>query len=305
MPSGQSPGSNSIIVGNCIVCEGLLRVSAKAKSNAQVRCPHCQETFSLASLLESAVPEVEMLQPDASAASSVASPTVTATTTTDTPEKKDLYIDKGVDTSKDAAGKFVVPSQLAKGARRRKSSRSRSSSRSGSSSRSSRDGHRSGSSDHRSDEGRGASDGSRSEGSRSESDARGSNEFADDSSRSPEGASHRSTRHRDKRATQAAASEPNPFVTFLKILAGAGIALPIAYLIVMWGFTRDPLGIGKQIGERMPFVVPAAFRAVSDDDSDSSDTAGEEFDASQFESDSASPFEGLNIGAEALQGLDR
>ena len=115
MPSGKPPSSNSIIVGNCIACEGLVRVSAKAKATSDVRCPHCQQTFPLAALLESAVPEVEIIEPESASA-----------------EKKNLYIDQNVNTGKDAAGKFVVPSQLAKGARRRKSSR-RSSSRSGSS----------------------------------------------------------------------------------------------------------------------------------------------------------------------------
>jgi len=62
-------------------------------------------------LLENAVPEVEVIQQPG--------PTVP------TP-KPELYIDQTAETGKDASGKFVVPSQLAKGARRRKSSRSKS-----------------------------------------------------------------------------------------------------------------------------------------------------------------------------------
>ena len=306
MPPGQSPSSNSIIVGNCIACEGLLRVSAKTNATSNVRCPHCKETFPLARLLESAVPEVEIIQSEASS-------TTTTTTTAQKQEKPGLYIDNTTETAKDASGKFVVPSQLAKGARRRKSSRrsdgsSRSSSRS-----SSRDSHRSHgdrgtSSDvsSRSSQGENHRNGSVSE---SEFTSRQSNEQYDGVRNDSESLSHRSTRHRDMRATEAAESEPSPVVTFLKVVAGGGLALPIAYLIVMWVFSLDPLGVGQRLGEKMPFIVPSAFRADNDVDADPKpDSEGigiPELDDSSSSEPVDFGFGDLSIGQEALQDFDR
>lgn len=294
MPTGQSPGPNSIIVGNCIACEGLVRVSAKTKANSNVRCPHCQQAFPLARLLESAVPEVEVVEADSA-----------------TMEKSNLYIDQNVTVGRDAAGKFVVPSQLAKGARRRKSSRSSGSSRSGphSSSRSSRS-----DSDRESTE-RTSSRAAVIESSPHDSSRNGSARRSDSNERSAnpsphnenrEG-SHRSTRHRDMRAVEAAASAPNPAVAFLKVFAGAVLALPIAYLIVMWVFGIDPGGVGKRIGDKVPFIVPAAFRAEIEDDSNSETDENAGFDLSDPDASSEIDFGfgNLNIGSEALEGLDR
>ena len=311
MPSGQSPSSNSIIVGNCISCEGLVRVSAKTKANADVRCPHCQQTFPLLRLLESAVPEVEI----------VGSETSPAVTAVEKPgDNAGLYIDKTSEVNKDAAGKFVVPSQLSKGARRRKSSRSgrsRSGSRS-SSRRSESDSYR----DNRSDSDYRNDGGTTTQEAYKDTSLNGSSlngsdrtyessDSSDNSSYRDEDRndSHRSTRHRDRREAEADDSEPNPAVTVLKVFAGAALALPIAYLIVMWVFARDPLGIGQQLGEKMPFIVPSSLRADTQEVEDSSsddDNIG--FNADDSDSDSSRVdfgFGNLNIGSEALEGLDK
>jgi len=326
MPSGHPPTPNSIIVGNCIACNGLVRVSATANANADVRCPHCQQTFPLVRLLESSVPEVEVVVPQVA-----------------TVKKQELYIDKTAGTAKDASGKFVVPSQLAKGARRRKSSRSsrsrsRSSSRGSESERSSsRSSESERSSRHRSDsESRpDAPAPSYRDESRTQSQtAEHTDNTTHDTSpphnnsrsesidhqqeplvRSPDNSeqslsSHRSTRHRDARAAEALRSQANPAVDFLKIIAGACLALPIAYLIVMWVFTKDPLGIGDGLGAKLPFLVPTALRATDSDADDATpkaepsflDFAGDEDQEADDSSDVG--FESLNIGGEALKGLD-
>ena len=112
------------------------------------------------------------------------------------------------------------------------------------------------------------------------------------------------------RATQADDSEPSPVVTFLKVVAGGALALPIAYLIVMWVFARDPLGIGEQVGERIPFVVPASLRADSEDD-ENPDSQSEGLSGLDSGFGSSSPsvidsgFDSLNIGEEALQDFDQ
>jgi len=321
MPSGHPPTPNSIIVGNCIACNGLVRVSATANANADVRCPHCQQTFPLVRLLESSVPEVEVVVPQVA-----------------TVKKQELYIDKTAGTAKDASGKFVVPSQLAKGARRRKSSRSsRSRSRSSSRGSESERSESERSSRHRSDsESRpDAPAPSYRDESRTQSQTaeRTDNTTHDTSPphnnsrsesidhqqeplvRSPDNSeqslsSHRSTRHRDARAAEALRSQANPAVDFLKIIAGACLALPIAYLIVMWVFTKDPLGIGDGLGAKLPFLVPTALRATDSDADDAApkaepsflDFAGDEDQEADDSSDVG--FESLNIGGEALKGLD-
>ena len=321
MPSGQSPRSNSIIVGNCTACEGLVRVSAKAKANSNVRCPHCQEIFPLLRLLESAVPEVEVLQTN-----SPSTPTHTPATTT-TREKRDLYIDQTAELGKkDAAGKFVVPSQLAKGARRRKSSRrsrggsSSSSSNRSSSDSSSRESRQTGvyQGDDERDRAREATVQTRPVDNHRNGvvaephlHPHESRDHSENLNR-VEGESHRSTRHRDMRAIQAMNSEPNPVVTFLKVLAGGALALPIAYLIVMWVFNQDPLGIGPQLGEKIPFVVPSALRGEAAETQDSdSDSSSDGLFRLDEDSDPLSPnvidsgFKQFDIGQEALEGLDR
>lgn len=321
MPSGHPPGPSSIIVGNCIACNGLVRVSSTANANSSVRCPHCQETFSLLSLLESAAPEVEVVHAQAAAPA----------------KKKELYIDQTTDTAKDASGKFVVPSQLAKGARRRKSSRRRSSSSTSSSSSRSGESDRSSRRDYDSQSHRDASYSARrneshveqldeptrrrrpSENSarhaappRAESNSRPqeyreySSGPADNSEDSQH--SHRSTRHRDARAEEALKDQPNPVVDFLKVIAGACLALPIAYLIVMWMFSKDPLGIGEGLGERVPFLVPAALRAEDDSDGngETPSAVGQSFlgDDDEEENLLDSGFESLDVGGEALKELD-
>ncbi len=319
MPSGHPPSPNSIIVGNCIACNGLVRMSATAKANAKVRCPHCKEIFPLISLLESAAPEVEVLHSDATAPL----------------KKKELYIDQTATTAKDASGKFVVPSQLAKGARRRKSSRSRSESSRSRSSSSRSESERSSRSD-RQPTSRSAISPSARRGQSTPRERVHKPETAAARKRRPAATgttyatpprdepidhsrertdsptsgdqSHRSTRHRDARAVEALNSERNPAVDLLKVLAGACLALPVAYLIVMWIFTLDPLGIGKGLGERAPFMVPTAFRPKADVDVVEVETASSIGTSFLGDSEDAKAnaygFDNLNIGTESLKRGD-
>jgi hypothetical protein len=102
--------SESIIIGNCLSCRGLVRVPAKAPAKSVVRCPHCSESYQLAEILDQAVPELELVE-GASDESDVA------------------VVDKVlIKTDQDKEGeereKFVVPPQLSQGARRRSRRRS-------------------------------------------------------------------------------------------------------------------------------------------------------------------------------------
>jgi len=93
-------------------------------------------------------------------------------------------------------------------------------------------------------------------------------------------------------------------MNFLKVIAGACLALPIAYLIVMWVFTQDPLGIGQGLGEKLPFAVPAVLRGELETDDDAPDTTEQNFLTDDENSSFAPGFEDLNVGGEALRGFE-
>jgi hypothetical protein len=61
----------------------------------------------------------------------------------------------------------------------------------------------------------------------------------------------------------------NPLFHIIGIVGGGVVAIPVALLILLWlpgSLRRDPLSIGKQIGEYAPFLVPADFRPDAVDD---------------------------------------
>ena len=252
MPQGKP--TNSIIVGNCIACQGLVRVPSTINAQSNVRCPHCQETFAISTLLDQSVPELEVVDSEQDSE----------------PAKPSLYIDQHVGEVKDKSGKFVVPSQLAKGARRRgKSRRSRS--------RSSRE-----------RESRGKQEPSQRISNRQPSSQARSNDVAPPEFRP------------SSRRPVVRASERNPAIEFLKVMAGAALAIPIAYLVVMWGFGQDPFGVGRSVGKMAPFLIPENLRPEQNEDTD--DRSPPATDPSQSFSDD--PFSDLsNLGKGSLEGL--
>ena len=46
----------------------------------------------------------------------------------------------------------------------------------------------------------------------------------------------------------------------IKVIIGGLLAIPIAYMLVIWVFRQDPINIGPKIGNAIPFLVPAEFR---------------------------------------------
>lgn len=106
----------------CLSCAKLVRLPADPDPNAIVRCPRCDETYPIGVLLDSEIPELEIV--GASAAD---------TDNTPTEEKVEIKTDE--------FKRFVVPAALSNGAKRRSSrSRSSDSSQSRTSSRSSSSG---------------------------------------------------------------------------------------------------------------------------------------------------------------------
>lgn len=278
MPQGQPPSST--IVGNCIACQGLVRVPSTINAQSNVRCPHCQETFAIGILLDQLVPELEIISPNESDSEN---------------DKPPLYIDKQVDQLKDDAGKFVVPSQLAKGARRRGRSKSRRSR-----SRSSRDpeSHSSDRTDERSRSSSNSNSSSRSNSTAPQTDAA---QIAGSERTNAREVSFERQRSSSSRSS-ARVAERNSAFEFIKVMAGAALAIPIAYLVVLWAFGQDPLALGRPIGNAAPFLVPEKYRAdrAGAADNNQKDSPSSEPSA-DFEMTPDSDLS--NIGKESLDGL--
>ena len=49
--------TEAIIIGNCLGCQGLVRIPNSADAKSTVRCPHCDESYPLQQILIEAVPE--------------------------------------------------------------------------------------------------------------------------------------------------------------------------------------------------------------------------------------------------------
>lgn len=68
----------------------------------------------------------------------------------------------------------------------------------------------------------------------------------------------------------------------IKVVVGGLLAIPIAYLLVLWAFTQDPLNVGPTLGKVVPFMVPAELR---EDNSESEAEAEQADDESNSEKD--------------------
>ena len=210
--------NTDVIVANCLNCKGLVRVPIDAPSSSQVKCPRCSITYTLAQIINESIPQLEILPPEPA------------------PEiipRVDQILEKKTktgDEAKEEGKKFVVPVQLAKGAR--KSRRRRRSSESNGSSSSGR--RRSSSSS-----------------SRSSSSSEIISERSESTSR-PERAERSRTRPKKKQA--------GGIGEVVKIVVGGALALPIAYFIIMWVFNKDPLGMAPSLSNTVPFVVPKSLR---------------------------------------------
>lgn len=214
--------SASPLIGNCLSCQGLVKVPIQASALDEARCPHCGETFRLAQVLEQVVPELELVDPTVSTNESV-------------PEE----LGNGDEP-------FVVPNQLAKGATRRRRSR-------------------------KPDKEPQAIEASESETS---VDPAASISVNTDSGRenNPSNRSSNRSRSKGRRGRKPGRSRGNKkppssaLFEILKIAMGAVLAIPIAYLLVMWGFKQDPLNVAPTIGQKLPALVPAKFRPDAPDD---------------------------------------
>ena len=268
----ENPNSSeNAIIGNCLSCQSLVRVPARAPANSKVRCPHCTQSFLLSQILDQAIPELELVD------DSTDSPII---------QTDLLVVSNGA--SKDEEGRFVVAPQLRskpRSKKRRRSSRENGESRSGRSksrSSSSREAERVNSfSDSSSASNAQPTDGQFSI-SESESE-RGSRSQSRSSSRSRD--SERSSRERSSRRRNNAGRsssgrnsyhKTNTGAEIVKVVLGGFLAIPIAYLLVLWVFQQDPLGVGPTIGKSMPFAVPEQFRVEEEIEPRAADTDDDE-----------------------------
>ena len=235
---GMPANNKTPIMGNCLSCQGLVRVPSTAPTTAVVKCPHCEKSFQLSDILNQAVPELQIVQ-DGRAQKEKEETEETA--------------------AKDAEGRFVVANQLRQSSKRSRRARRRSSSRSESTEgmvripkpvsefdSSSRPVETPVSSARR------TSDNERPR------ESYDSSRSSSSGSRSRESSSHDSSRSRSS-SRRPSAKEPNPIFEILKVVLGGALAIPIAYLLFLWMFKQDPLQIAPSISKSAPFLVPAEF----------------------------------------------
>jgi len=86
--------------------------------------------------------------------------------------------------------------------------------------------------------------------------------------RVPESSSSRSRSSRSRKKSKKKAS---PFVEFLKIILGGILALPIAQLVLWWGFSLDPLKLAPAVYEYAAVLVPPTLRPAEDVSEDADD----------------------------------
>lgn len=255
-----------MILGNCIACNGLMRVPVTTDVSHVACCPHCEKRFPVQQLIASAIPAAEIIEGE------VAEDYIPVVDRVREPVDENAVKPRT---------KFEVPKQIYNGAKHRRRRRRRSRS-----------------SDERKEQALKEAERSRSSGakikvssvpvastesateaesvdtkvldevpresSRSRSSLSSSSSSSSSRSSSSESRSSRSkssSRRSSSRSTPE--EEPDSAVEWMKITVGGFIAFPLAYLGLMWIAGLDPFGLAPTIHKVVPFVVPSRF--VEDD----------------------------------------
>ncbi len=237
--------------------------------NVTVRCPHCQQSFVLSDLLDQSLPPLEVV---------VNEVPEDAAEHGDAPYIDTLHLkrDEKENQPEKPRVKFDIPKALKDGAKRkRRRRRSKSSSSSGE--------RRSPNSDRRSARpDSGASNFvipsvSSTDGASADSDSTtmgeaverqrsksGQSSRSGSRSRSSSARSGDSSSYRGKVSTHAsrlkeAKPEFNPLAIF-RALFGCVLAFTMAYLMLIWVFKTDPLGVAPAISKSVPFAIPSSMQ---------------------------------------------
>ncbi|MEM7783431.1 MAG: hypothetical protein AAF623_08780 [Planctomycetota bacterium] len=211
----ENSNPNQPLISNCLRCGGLVRIPINAPADSEVKCPHCGEAFLLNEMLEDKIPQLEFVSKKEVAEEVI--------------PRVDQMLDPSDEPERE---KFIVPSQLKEGAKRRSRRRSRRSSR--------------------------AAQADADVGSVSDtgSDSRSKRETVR-SRNSSQGQSRRSRRSR----SPAKSSSNSPLGEIMKVVLGGFMAIPIAYCLVLFLFKQDPLKLAPTIEQYAPFIIPAELRS--------------------------------------------
>lgn len=245
----SSDQKSEFLFGNCPQCEGIVRIPSKARHDSYASCPHCDVTFQVSSCLSLQVPEVKFVN-----GTVPQTPVAVAAV----PTTNDLEID--TESGEKPKTKFVVPPQLAAGIKKRKRRRSRSSGSSSSS----------------------RVAGTEAEESRNQRRIERAEQERIELKQKRELAkkAQKSRRSSSSRHSSSGTGNDSGQYEILKIAIGGMLAIPIAYLLLMWGFSRDPFSLAPTINSVMPSLVPSAM-APQDEPSDTAPASEDEGSSSR------------------------
>ena len=107
---------------------------------------------------------------------------------------------------------------------------------------------------------------------------------------------------RSSSSSKRRSSKKSPVLEALKIGIGGLLAIPIAYLLLMWVFSRDPLSLSKSIESFAPALVPPAFKFEGDVDESPKPEMNDELNRSDSTPESISvPDSDFNIDSELME----
>ena len=254
-----------MILGNCIACNGLMRVPVTTDVTHVACCPHCEKRFPVQQLIASAIPAAEIIEGEVAQ---------------DYTPVVDRVREAPDENTVKPRIKFEVPKQIYNGAkhRRRRRRRSRGSDerkeqalKEPERSRSSRPRIKASSVPVASTEsapvegsaGTKVIDEVPSESSRSRSSSSSSSSSSGSSSSGSRSSRSQSSSRRSSSSSRKPEEDPDSVVEWMKIGVGGFIAFPLAYLGLMWIVGLDPFGLAPTIHKVAPFVVPSSF--IEDD----------------------------------------
>lgn len=252
--AGTQP-ERPMILGNCISCNGLMRVPVTTDVTHVARCPHCEVRFPVQQLIASAIPAAEIIEGEVA---EEITPVV------------DRVREAPANDGERPRTKFEVPKQLHDGAKHRRRRRRRSR---GSDERKAQAGNRAGGSS-------GSTGASKTGGGRLKIDtaavpvastesmaaAESAGVKVVDEVPTPSSSRERSSRASSRRSSSRRSSSrheeetaDSALIEWVKIALGGMIALPLAYLGLMWIAGLDPFGLANQINKAAPILVPSSL----------------------------------------------
>ena len=266
-----------MILGNCISCNGLMRVPVTTDVTHVARCPHCETGFPVQQLIASAIPAAEIIEGEVAQ---------------DYTPVVDRVRETNDDDSAKPRSRFQVPKQLYNGAKFRRRRRRRSRGSDERKEQAEKEKERPGSSRSRinpssvplasthsasaqpasTQPASSQSTSTKSSSSRTSvidevpnesSRSRSRSSSSSDSSSSDSRSSRSQSSSRRSSSRKEPEDEPDSVLEWLKIAVGGIIAFPLAYLCLMWIVGLDPFGLAPTINKVVPFAVPSSL--VDDD----------------------------------------